>query len=321
MLISLPSSVSEMRDFSPWRITNAYCGYAVLLTLVLALCSCRANTSAVPPTPQLEQITRERRQIRFVSQGVRLAGELDLPLGDAPAPLAFVIHHSGPVDRDSYGYLAELLVQEGYAVFRFDKRGTGASGGEYGCCESLDALAAYRAVVPEDGIDRCNVFIVAQSIGTRHLVERFEGYARAQPPRGVVLLSSLLDAHDIQAIRAPVHIVISDSEPRVEQLGRLAVEAHQDKYPFGASYYVAEQTEHTLFEIRTGPIDWNDPEWTQRYHRGAIKSLINWLDSHRRGGPRSSRRAASRKHTNPPEMPTGYHNESNLAACPCVGTE
>jgi pimeloyl-ACP methyl ester carboxylesterase len=259
-------------------------GYAMVFALALGLCSCTVGreryTNAVPPTPQLERIIRERREVRFASQGVALAGELDLPLGDAPAPLVFVIHHSGPVDRDSFGYLAELLVQEGYAVFRFDKRGTGMSDGEYGCCESQDALAAYRAAVTQDGIDRCSVFIVAQSVGTQHLAERFEEYVQALPPRGVVLLSSLLDANTIDVIAAPVHIIISDSEPNVDQLGRAAAEAHRRRYPFGASYYVAEQTEHTLFDISTGPIDWNDPGWVQRYHRGAMESLIDWLNDH-----------------------------------------
>jgi hypothetical protein len=109
--------------FSP--IISVCRNYAGPLILTLVLCGCglghEPHTNVVPPTPQLEGIARERRQVRFVSQGVTLAGELDLPLGDAPAPLVFVIHHSGPVDRDSYGYLAELLVKEGYAVFRFDK--------------------------------------------------------------------------------------------------------------------------------------------------------------------------------------------------------
>lgn len=254
----------------------------MLLSLALALCGCRIgqepHVDAVPPTPRSADSTRERRQVRFDSQGVRLAGELDLPLGDAPAALVFVIHHSGPVDRDSYGYLAELLVREGYAVFRFDKRGTGASDGEYGCCESEDALAAYRAAVAQEGIDRCNVFIVAQSIGTKHLAERFDEYVQAETPRGVVLLSSLLNARDVLAVRAPIHIILSGSEPQIEQLGRLAAEAHRAHYAFGATYYIAEQTEHTLFDVRDGPIDWSDPEWTQRYHRGAMQSLIDWLD-------------------------------------------
>lgn len=267
-----------------WPATSTCCTCAVVSILALVLCSCglepEPHTNGVPPTPQLAGITHERRQLHFASQGVTLAGELDLPLGDAPAPLVFVIHHSGPVDRDSFGYLAELLVKEGYAVFRFDKRGTGVSDGEYGCCESQDALAAYRAAVTQHGIDRSNVFIVAQSVGTEHLAKRFEEYVQAHPPHGVVLLSNLLDADSIEVIAAPVHIIISDSEPNVDQLGRAAAEAHRRTYPFGASYYVAEQTEHTLFDISTGPIDWNDPAWVQRYHRGAMESLINWLNDH-----------------------------------------
>jgi hypothetical protein len=256
---------------------------ALIPFLVVAGCMARPSSDEyfIPPTPQLEGITREQRQVRFVSQGVTLAGELDLPLGDAPAPLVFVIHHSGPVTRDSYGYLAELLVKGGYAIFRFDKRGTGMSGSEYGCCESEDALAAYRAASTQEDIDLCNVFIVAQSIGTTYLADRFQDYAQIHPPDGVVLLSNMLDADSIGAIAAPVHIIVSDSEPELEAIGREAAEAHQRKYSFGASYYVAENTEHNLFDTSSGPIDWSDPEWVRRYHRGAMQSLIDWLDEHR----------------------------------------
>jgi hypothetical protein len=52
-------------------------------------------------------------------------------------------------------------------------------------------------------------------------------------------------------------------------------------YPFGASYYIADHTEHTLFNTQAGPIDWSDPEWVQRYHRGVMQSLIDWLNDYR----------------------------------------
>jgi len=257
-----------------------------LLLFILALCAggCaparEQAATGVPPTPDLQDITQEQRQVRFASHGATLAGELDLPPGKGQAPLVFVIHHSGAVDRDAYGYLAELLVAQGYAVFRFDKRGTGASDGEYGCCEGEDALAAYQTAVVQDGIDRQNVFVVAQSIGTQLLAERFEEYAQAQPPRGVVLLSSLLNADSIGAIAAPVHIIVSDSEANLDEIGPAAAEAHREAFPYGASYYVAEHTEHNLFDISAGPIDWNDTDWVQRYHRGAMQSLIDWLNAH-----------------------------------------
>jgi len=229
------------------------------------------------PTPQLEPTTREQRQIAFLAGDVTLAGELDLPRVDGAAPLAFIIHHSGPVGRDAYGYLAELLTGAGFAVFRFDKRGVGASGGEYGCCEAADTLAAYRAAVAEAGIDRDRVFIVAQSIGTEHLATHFAEFAAVQSPAGVALLSSLLGPAQIAAIAAPVHIIVADSEPNLEAITTQAVEAHRTRWPYGASSYVAAHAEHTLFDIKDGPIDWSDPTWVARYHRGAMQSLVNWL--------------------------------------------
>ncbi len=229
------------------------------------------------PTPMLELSTRERRQVQFASGDVTLAGELDLPRSPETAPLVFIIHHSGPVTRDAYGYLAELLTSAGFAIFRFDKRGVGASEGVYGCCEAEDALAAYRAAVTQQGIDRGQVFIVAQSIGTEQLAAHFEEFAAIQPPVGVVLLSSLLGPELIAAIAAPVHIIVSDSESNLDAISAQAAAAHQQQWPYGATYYIADHSEHTLFDISDEPIDWSDPVWVQRYHRGAMQSMIDWM--------------------------------------------
>lgn len=236
-------------------------------------------TGDAVPTPALEGITRERREVHFVSGDATLAGELDLPLGEEDAPLVFILHHSGPATRDAYGYMAELLTQAGFAVFRFDKRGTGRSGGEYGCCEAEDALAAYRAAVEQSGVDRSRVFIVAQSIGTEHLAARFAEFAAVHSPAGVVLLSSLLGPERIVHIETPVHIIVSDSEPNLDAITVQAVEAHRSRTGYASSYYVAEHSEHTLFDVKDGPIDWSDPSWVKRYHRGAMQSMLEWLQA------------------------------------------
>lgn len=272
------------------------CAFALLISaLFVAACALPASPTvseqpaprATPliddafPTPRLDGIVSERREVRFVAGDAELAGELDLPRGTGPHPLVVIIHHSGPVPRDAYGYLAEILVRAGYAVFRFDKRGTGASGGTYGCCESDDALAAYRAAVIQPGIDRCNVFIVAQSIGTQYLADQFEAYAAARPPRGVALLSSLLYADAILSIAAPVMVIVADSEANLEAIGPAAVAAHNARYGLDAALYVAEGAEHTLFDVRDGPMDWSDPAWVERYHRGAMAALLAQLDNWR----------------------------------------
>ena len=55
--------------------------------------------------------------------------------------------------------------------------------------------------------------------------------------------------------------------------------AHQQHVSAGASLYVAAKSEHTLFDITDGPIDWSDPSWVNRYHRGAMRDMIAWLRS------------------------------------------
>ncbi|WP_298402980.1 alpha/beta fold hydrolase [uncultured Chloroflexus sp.] len=246
--------------------------------LIVAGCTATARPEA-RPTPHLDPISAERREVRFsADDGITLAGELTLPHQPALPPLVVIIHHSGPVDRDAYGYLAELLVARGYAVFRFDKRGTGASGGAYGCCEAADALAAYRAAVAQPGINQRRVFLVAQSIGTRYVAASFAEYVAATSPCGVALLSNLLGPDEITAIAAPIHVIVADSEPDLQHIGPDAVVAHNARWPYGASLYIAEGAEHTLFDIRDGPIDWSNPNWVQRYHRGAMASLLEWLD-------------------------------------------
>lgn len=255
------------------------------LILILALTGCTpASQPEARPTPNLDPISAARYEVRFkANDGIELAGELTLPRNRSQPALAVIIHHSGPVDRDAYGYLAELLVARGYAVFRFDKRGTGASEGTYGCCEAQDALAAYRTAVHQPGIDPGRVFIIAQSIGTRYVADLFDAYVAASPPCGVALLSNLLGPDEIIAISAPVHVIVADSEPELQRIGPDAVAAHNAHWPYGASLYIAEGAEHTLFDIRDGPIDWSNPDWVHRYHGGAMASLLDWMDGQQGG--------------------------------------
>ncbi len=252
---------------------------AICLIMFLMMGCVVSHRPEARPTPALDPISAERREVRFTANdGTILAGELTIPRQQTLPALVVIIHHSGPVDRDAYGYLAELLVADGYAVFRFDKRGTGASAGMYGCCEATDALAAYRAAVNQAGIDPQRVFIVAQSIGTRYVAELFAEYVAATLPCGIALLSNLLGPAEITAIAAPVHVIVADNEPELQRIGPEAVAAHNAHWSYGASLYVAEGAEHTLFDIRDGPIDWSNPNWVHRYHRGAMASLIEWLD-------------------------------------------
>jgi uncharacterized protein len=260
----------------------------LLISLCCALIGCAAETPVTASPPQSTPTTTSElfREVRFpAADGTILAGELALPPDQPPRALIVIIHHSGPVDRTSYAYLRDLLVLEGHAVFTFDKRGNGASAGVYGCCEAEDALAAYSAAIDAFERPHLPVIIVAQSIGTRYMAEQFPAIHGITPPAAVALLSSLLGPDAITAVAAPVIVIVADSEPELERIGPHAVAAHQAALPYGAELYVADNAEHTLFDISAGPIDWDDPSWAERYHRGAMHRLIIWLDAHAPASP------------------------------------
>ena len=94
-------------------------------------------------------------EVRFDgAHGDRLAGTLILPEG-ARGTVVFV-HGSGPLDRDQnagaqklniFNALAADLAVEGYATLRYDKRGCGASGGDYQTLGYDDLVADVRAAV------------------------------------------------------------------------------------------------------------------------------------------------------------------------------
>ena len=85
-------------------------------------------------------------QIIFTSaDGTKLAGTIYLPIDvSKPRPASVMIHGSGPQDRDGYAsiiaVMADELAANGRVVLAFDKRGSGASGGD-GDRATFDVLA------------------------------------------------------------------------------------------------------------------------------------------------------------------------------------
>lgn len=66
----------------------------------------------------------------FTSGGVRLAGTLVEPRGPGPHPAIVFMHGSGVAPRQSNFGLGYWLAANGFAVLKYDKRGSGESGGD-----------------------------------------------------------------------------------------------------------------------------------------------------------------------------------------------
>jgi len=109
--------------------------------------------------------------------GFNLAGTLTRPSGaSGRLPAVVLIGGSGPTDRDEtvagipvFGQLARGLVEAGFVVVRYDKRGVGQSGGR---TESVtlsdyaeDARSIVRWLQRQDGVDRDRIAVVGHSEG------------------------------------------------------------------------------------------------------------------------------------------------------------
>ena len=82
----------------------------------------------------------KQEDVRFPSGSVQLAGTLTAPRSAGRHPAIILVHGSGAESRDDLLPYAHFLVRHGVAVLGYDKRGVGASTGDWNAA-TLDDLA------------------------------------------------------------------------------------------------------------------------------------------------------------------------------------
>lgn len=135
--------------------------------------------------PRAEEFPFDQHQVRFAHDSVELAGTLMIPrvrklVGSSPAgmeeveivvPGAVVIHGSGTSDRDNVWafHIAQHLARSGVAVLLPDKRGSGASGGDWRTADFTelagDAIAATKVLERHPMVDAERIGFVGLSQG------------------------------------------------------------------------------------------------------------------------------------------------------------
>jgi hypothetical protein len=112
---------------------------------------------------------RDEREITFTSGPAMLAGTLFLPPGNEKVPAIVFLHGSGPEGRWASRFLATRVVARGMAALVFDKRGVGASTGDWRTASpedlALDAVAAVDRLATEPRIDAARIGIHGHSQG------------------------------------------------------------------------------------------------------------------------------------------------------------
>lgn len=154
--VLFPSYTSVLPMRPPWPRLLSLC----LLVLPLSL--------QAQPAAGNEPTSEE---VAYTRGGVSLAATVHIPAGPGPFPALTIVHGSGSSDRSNpwTSAYATALVKRGVAVLHPDKRGSGASGGDWRAATFTDlagdALAGVEVLRAHPRIDSTRVGVIGFSQG------------------------------------------------------------------------------------------------------------------------------------------------------------
>ncbi|MDV7697630.1 alpha/beta hydrolase [Chryseobacterium soli] len=171
------------------------------------------------------------QDVKFESQGITLAGSILQPKNSFAAVV--IVHGSDPVKREME--FAKRLAKEGIAVFTYDKRGVGESGGVY-----------VGPSVGTNNIDTANLTLLAQDANAA--AETFQTYLKDKKiPIGLVGFSQAGWIIPMAASKNPqIKFMVLFSGPTITTLEQLRFQFYTNgNNSFWENHTEADAIEHT----------------------------------------------------------------------------
>src|SRR2546423_3934720 len=120
-----------------------------------------------PPRVAHRVDIENREDVRFANGDVRLAGTVMRPKEGPRHPAIILVHASGAEDREYMLPFARFLIRRGFAVLGYDKRGVGASTGDWHTATfpdlAGDVVAAFEYLKTRPDIDRTRIGLLGWS--------------------------------------------------------------------------------------------------------------------------------------------------------------
>jgi pimeloyl-ACP methyl ester carboxylesterase len=200
------------------------------------------------------------REVTF-GPGGRIAGQLDKPAGNGPFPLVILVGAGGQIDRDGtspqfeafrdiYLPLVDIAARAGWAIFRYDRPGSGRSRPS-DRNELLDVLDAVLFACQLPDVDPRRVVLIGHASGADILQGGYEYLEQTigfSALRGVILLSSTVRSRFARRMAGDLLIVIGESDSAAQlSAARGAVAAHRRNYgERSAEALVVGRADHAL---------------------------------------------------------------------------
>ena len=219
------------------------------------------------------------KEVEFNSGPFKLAGQIEYPKGEGPFPVVLFI--PGLPQHDRYGTaagypgydnyfepFAKVIIEAGWAVFRFDKGGTGKSSS--GLNIQADIVAAYRSLITLENINREKIGVLAFQAGAAYFYRKAYEMQMSNIIHHASLISTGVNDQKIHGFDLPILVVAGDdrtlrSEVVLKKYSERTGHPTQVYEAVGASEHLCINSNSSLFK-----------EGGCVMHDGAIKAVSEW---------------------------------------------